>query len=115
MPFWTFGSIEEEPQVRLVRWRVLEASYSDKDVPLTRHLVGADAAGGTGRVSSAIQQIDVGARMCLTRSGRAYALLGESHYDSDAEYVWNRWCSLNDVATSTDVTEISIPSRCAHP
>lgn len=111
MPFWTFGSIEQEPQVRLVRWRVLEASYVDKAVPLTRHLVGANAASGTGRVSSAIQQIDAGARRCLTRSGRAYGLVGDSRHDSEAEYVWKMWCSLNDVATWTDVTEASIPAR----
>ena len=110
MPFWTFGSVEEQPQVRLVRWRVLEASYSDRDLPLTRHLVGADATNGTGRVSSAIQQIDAGARRCLTRSGRAYGLLGESRYDNEAEYVWSMWCSLNDVVTWTDVTEVSIPT-----
>ena len=111
MPFWTFGSVEEEPQVRLVRWRVLEARYSDRDVPLTRHLVGADATNGTGRVSSAIQQIDAGARRCLTRSGRAYGLVGDSRYDSDAEYVWDMWCGLNGVVTWTDVTEASIPAR----
>ena len=105
MPFWTFGSIEQEPQVQLVRWRVLEASYVDKAAPLTRHLVGANAASGTGRVSSAIQQIDAGARMCLTRSGRAYGLLGESSYDSAADYVWAMWCRINGVVSWVDVTE----------
>ena len=111
MPFWTFGSVEQEPRVRLVRWRVLEARYSDRDVPMTRHLVGADATNETGRVSSAIQQIDPGARRCLTRSGRAYGLVGDSRHDSEAEYVWSMWCGLNDVVTWTDITEASIPAR----
>ena len=104
MPFWTFGTIEEEPEVRLVHWRVLEASYVDQDLPPTRHFLGAVVADRTGRVSSAIEQFDPGARRGLTQSGRGYGLFGEPSYDSAAEYVWNMWCRINGVASWIDVT-----------
>lgn len=105
MPFWTFGTIEDEPDVRLVHWRVLEASYVDPDMAATRHFVGADAADRTGRVSSSIQELDAVALRGVTQSGRAYVLLGESRYDHEAEYVWNKWCRINNVATWVDVTK----------
>ena len=105
MPFWTFGTIEEEPEVRLVHWRVLEASYVDHDLSPTRHFVGAVVADRTGRVSSAIEHLDAEARRGLTQSGRAYGLLGEPGYDSAAEYVWSKWCRINGVAAWVDVTE----------
>lgn len=104
MPVWTFGTIEEEPEVRLVQWRVLEASYVDESLLPTRHFVGACALGGAGRVSSAIEQLDAMAHRGLTQSGRAYELMGEPNHDSEAEYVWNMWCRVNGVASWIDVT-----------
>lgn len=112
MPFWTFGTIAEEPEVRLVHWRVLEASYVDPDMAATRHFVGADAADRTGRVSSSIQELDAVALRGVTQSGRAYGLLGESRYDSEAEYVWNKWCRINNVATWVDVTKDAFTNPC---
>lgn len=109
MPLWTFGTIEEEPAVRLVHWRVLEASYVDQDMPATRHFVGADANDRTGRVSSAIQEVDLGTRRGLSLKGRAYGLLREPSHNSEAEYVWNLWCRINGVATWVDVTKDVFP------
>ena len=111
MPVWTFGTIEAEPEVRLVDWRVLEASYVDQDLPPTRHFVGADATDRTGRVSSAIQELDAGARRGLSLSGRAYGLLREPSHSSEGEYVWNMWCRINGVATWVDVTKDAFPVR----
>ena len=104
MPFWTFRTIEEELEVSLVHWRLLEASFFDQDLQRTRHFVGTAVAERTGRVSSAIEQFDPGARQGLTQSGRAYGLFGEPSYDSAAEHVWNMWCRINGVANWIDVT-----------
>ena len=104
MPVWTFGTVEADPEVRLVRWRVLGASYIDGALPPTRHFVGACASGGAGRVSFALETLDAGARRGLTHSGRAYELIGVPNRDSGAEQLWNMWCRINGVNTWVDVT-----------
>lgn len=111
MPLWTFGSVEDEPQVQLVHWRVLEATYADAGEPSTRHFVGADAIDKTGRVGSAIQSIDLASRKGVTRSGRVYELVGAPGRDAEGEYVWGRWCRINLVATWVDVTAEVVQER----
>ena len=113
MSVWKIGAIENEPQVRLARWRVLEASYFAAGALPTRHLVGCLAGDGTGRVCSAIQSIDLATMRGVTRSGRVYELVGAPGWDSEGEYVWDVWCRINKVAASTDVTAEVIPGMTA--
>jgi hypothetical protein len=99
MPIWSVGSIEDEPQVEIISWRIMQTEAG------TRHFVGCDPRDRSGRVSSAIQQFDPVARVGRTRSGRVYQLRGDSGYNGNAEYVWGRWCQINHVVTSEDVSE----------
>lgn len=105
MPVWSIGSVENEPEVRLVRWRVLEASSSPDFPSPTRHFVGCLARDGTGRVCSAVQSIDLSAMRGVTKSGRVYELVGAPGWDAEGEYVWGVWCRINEVASFTDVTK----------
>lgn len=110
MPVWSIGSVESEPEVRLVRWRVLEASYGDDVASPTRHFVGCLARDGTGRVCSAVQSIDLSAMRGVSRSGRVYELVGAPGWDAEGEYVWGIWCGISEVVSCTDVTAEVIAS-----
>ena len=111
MALWTFGTVESEPHVRLMDWRVMEATYADNAEPCTRHFVGSDPYDGTGRVSSAIASFDIQKRRGITRSGRVYELLGRSRGDSNAEYVWKSFCNINGISSATDVSQELIANR----
>ncbi|AFQ52177.1 hypothetical protein [Burkholderia cepacia] len=98
MPIWRLPPSDEAPDVTLSSWRILEIDAG------TRHFVGADALGFTGRVSSAITVFDRGTLRGQTLSGRVYQLVGQDGWSLDAEYVWKRWCALNNVKSYSDVT-----------
>jgi hypothetical protein len=117
MQVWTFGTVESEPQVRLSEWRVLEAGYVDRETPRSRHFVGCDSRDGTGRVSSAITSLDVLKRRGSTRRGRIYELVGRSGSSSNAEYVWDMFCRINGVTSTTDVSQelLDGPPQIAPP
>lgn len=104
MPIWTFGTVESEPQVRLADWRVLEATYAESEKPCTRHFVGCDPYDGSGRVSSAIASLDIQNRRGITKSGRTYELAGRPGSNSNTEYLWDAFCRINGVVSSTDVS-----------
>jgi hypothetical protein len=95
---WRPLSVEQEPQTRLLQWRVMKLSNGDI------HFVGR--ADWEGRVCSAVQTYDPETKRGVTRSGRVYELLGPSGYNTDAMYVWSRWCRINDV-NSSDVVDIT--------
>lgn len=78
-------SVDEQPIVVLSSWSVFELPDGD------RHFVGFHAAVSTGRVSSKIVDWDDQEKVGTTRSGRRYQLMGETGYDSDANYVWGAW------------------------
>lgn len=99
MPIWRVASIQQEPEVVLSSWRIMETPEG------TRHFVGYNENWREGRVSSAIQEFDPVARVGRTRSGRIYQLHGASGYNSDADYVWAQWCRINRVPESVDATE----------
>ena len=109
MPVWGIGSIEEEPQVEIIAWRIMQTEKG------TRHFVGCDPRDRSGRVSSAIQEFDPVARVGRTRSGRVYQLRGDSGFNANAEYVWGRWCEYNRVVTSEDVTASALAEKLATP
>ncbi|AOI60671.1 hypothetical protein [Burkholderia diffusa] len=98
MPIWRLPSADEAPDVTLSSWRIFEIDAG------TRHFVGADTLDFSGRVSSAITVFDRVTLRGQTQSGRVYQLVGRDGWSLDAEYVWKRWCALNDVKSYSDVT-----------
>jgi hypothetical protein len=100
MPIWSLPPVSSEPCIRLLEWRIFEILPQE-----TRHFVGLNASDRTGRVSSALETFDSEASQGTTQSGRIYALVGESGYADDAQYVWDRWCSINGVEECVDVTD----------
>lgn len=104
MPLWKTLPIEQRPQIVLIRWCIYEVLPTD-DMPATRHFVGYNCRDVEGRVSSAITTFDPQTLTGITNSGRIYALSGDSGSDSDARYVWQRWCAMNGV---TEFREIGI-------
>ncbi|SFT95543.1 hypothetical protein [Paraburkholderia aspalathi] len=98
MALWTIGSLASEPAVFISRWRVLEIDAG------TRHFVGADKRNLNGRVSSAIVAFDNKQLRGRTLSGRVYQLLGSPGRSDNADYVWRRWCVVNEVKSFSDVT-----------
>ena len=99
MPIWTIGSVEAEPSVELLRWKIFEVEES------ARHFVGVDSLDFTGRVSSAVVEFDAVAMRGVTQSGRVYHLLGNPGDSEQATYVWDRWCAVNSVRAFEDVTQ----------
>ena len=59
-----------------------------------------------GRVSSADKSFDINQLRATTRKGRVYQLSGVPGVDSDAEYVWRLWASINKESTWADVTAL---------
>jgi len=102
MPIWTSHSVSAEPEIVLIRWRVLETKNGD------RHFVGARADDLTGRVSSTIVQFDAQRRSGVTLSGRIYELSGEPGLNLDADYVWDMWRRANGITQYEDVTGLVI-------
>ena len=98
MAVWNIAPVAAEPEVYIVRWRVLEISAE------TRHFVGADERDFSGRVSSAIVAFDHETFRGKTLSGRVYQLVGNPGRSDNADYVWERWCEINEVESFSDVT-----------
>jgi hypothetical protein len=101
MTVWRTNPVSEEPEIVLSSWSVRELPDGD------RHFVGYNFAdGGEGRVSSKILEFDPKTLKGKTRSGRVYQL--DRHtagFNTDAEYVWNRWKAINKIKIFEDVTE----------
>ena len=97
MTVWNVASVNGEPEIVLVRWRVMETDTGE------RHLVGA-RDDFTGRVSTAITKFDPLRMVATTESGRIYQLRGAPGHNADAQYVWEQWCLGNGVRKSSDVT-----------
>jgi hypothetical protein len=97
MTVWNVEDVKGDPEIVLVRWRIMETDTGE------RHIVGA-RDDFTGRVSTAITTFDPVRMVAKTESGRIYQLRGAPGYNADAEYVWEQWCLANDVRESSDVT-----------
>lgn len=102
MPVWRTQPPSEQPSLTLVRWSVREVQEDAQGSE--RVLVGYCVENREGRTSSALVSIDYDTLICTTGSGRAYLLKGAPELDSDAEYVFERWCAINEVTSATDVT-----------
>lgn len=98
--------VETDPEVVLRSFAIYEVQ-SKLWKGKTYHFVGADRYGG--RCSSAIRAFDVKQMIGVTNSGRVYKLedvggirFGEAR---DASYVFETWCSANQVHKKKNVTE----------
>lgn len=98
MPIWPAASVEEEPEIRLRCWHVIETERGE------HHFVGQSMASGTGRVSSAITSFDPSSRIGRTRSGRRYILIGQPGDDFDGILTFAIWALANSVTQLTIVT-----------
>ena len=83
MPFWTARSVEDQPSIGLMLWKIFEV---DED---TRHFVSADSSDFVGRVSSAVAEFDVSKMSGVTQSGRVYELQGNPGDSEQADYIWD--------------------------
>lgn len=96
MSLWLVAPIAERPSVSLRSWQVFDVPLSGET--WTRHFVGYAVEDRQGQVSSPVLTFSPAERCGVTRSGRVYQLIGRPGADSDAEYVWNRWKRLWDIA-----------------
>lgn len=92
---------DDEIRVEIDCWSVKEVT--SEHLNATRHLVGI--VDGFGRVCSSIQNFDPETMEATTRSGKIYELCGEPGIASDAAYVFDQWCKINQITEITDVTQ----------
>lgn len=109
MTIWRTPSVDSQPILTLVRWRVLQIVEG----PSTgeQHLCGYCLENGEGRCSTAIVSIDQESRSCTTSSGRVYKLRGRPAYDADGDYVW-QWMTggIATIDATDDVFGIVPPA-----
>ena len=98
MSIWPPLPVSIDPEIRLATWRVYELLNGD------HHFVGWNLD-GEGRVSSKITSFDPVRKIGITRSGRAYELVGMPGHNGDALYTWECCKHMNHIATCTDVTD----------
>ncbi|AQV92539.1 hypothetical protein BJN34_01340 [Cupriavidus necator] len=99
MPLLPSKSIQEQPDIWLERWRVIQA---DRE---SRHFVGFSVEDQDGRVSTPIVSFNPAERSGLTASGRRYVLVGPPGFDDDAEYVWECYSGFYEIKEVVDVTD----------
>lgn len=111
---WPIGSVEQEPHTSLMNWRVFQVLLRDSSSP-TLHLVGYAIEVREGRVSSAIDEVDVQRMVVKTSSGRLYELCGDSSYDGRAEFVWREWLGRSGAKILSEVTDALSELARLHP
>jgi hypothetical protein len=94
MSIWIATSVDSVPEIALRDWCVFEVEGECWE-GVTRHFVGYNVTEHEGRVSSAIVEWDVVKRRGVTASGRVYQLIDDPGFNSDAQYVWSKWKTLN--------------------
>ncbi|MEN5181066.1 hypothetical protein ABE501_14940 [Comamonas testosteroni] len=103
MTSWSIESIDDSPDVELIRWAVYEVQLASRDTP-TQHLVGTRRQNPFGKVSSAIMAIDPARHLVMTASKKVYELQGESGFDAGGDTVWHQWLGINGLSDYIDVT-----------
>ena len=93
-------SVALEPVTHLTRWQLMKVRHADGG--FSRHLIGW--AGYDGRTSSDITAIDVQRLRATSSSGRLYQLDGPG-FDSDANWVFERWLHINQCQFHSDQTK----------
>lgn len=84
MSIWRMPSVEDQPTVTLVRWRVLRLQVKKMSIDL---VLGWCLEDGHARMSTPIRQHDAKARTLTTQSGRVYVVEGAPDYDDEAQYI----------------------------
>lgn len=105
MPVWRVADVSAEPEMSISEWEIMETQTG------SRHFVGCDVHNCTGRVSTAIQEFDPTVLRGVTSSGRVYQLVGPRGCSENGRYIWERWCSVNDITSYTDVTVESFAEK----
>ena len=95
---WKTKPVDSQPRLRLANWRIMRTERGEI------HFIGYAVDNHEGRVSTAIQSLDLAARTGVTSSGRLYELIGKPGRDPDADYVWAMWARANGVMRAEDVT-----------
>jgi hypothetical protein len=98
MTIWSVGSINDEPEIELTDWQIMETNVG------SRHFVGYNHKNREGRVSSDIVTFDNKNLIGKTVSGRVYQLIGYPAYNKDALYVWDNFKVINGIKTEENVT-----------
>ncbi|EUC16535.1 hypothetical protein PMI06_004869 [Burkholderia sp. BT03] len=98
MPFWSPASVDVEPELSLLSWRVVQTERGE------RHFVGIRADTRHARVSSAIREFDANSMIGICVGRRRYRLIGPPGWTDDCAYLLMAWCLKYDVLSCCDVT-----------
>ena len=101
---WHPPPVEVEPRTLLSQWRVYQVDMDFDGAGMSNHLIGV-TRGGSGRVSSPVQEFDHATQCAVTRSGRIYELVGPSGTSSNATFVWTYWLVRNNILEYTEITQ----------
>mgnify|MGYP001234823167 CR=1 FL=1 len=107
MPIWKTPKVADQPEITIIRWRVME--ITEGRCKGQRHINGYCLENREGRASTMIVSFDPEKRVCVTRSGRRYRLLGPPGFDADGDYVWQVWTNsipAIDVSEEFQMTKI---------
>ena len=77
-------SVEDQPTVTLIRWRVLRIKVKKVSIDF---VLGWCLEDGHARMSTPIKHHDAVARTLITKSRQVYVLEGAPDYDDDAQYI----------------------------
>ena len=99
MHVWRVASVDDEPEVLLSPWRILETPDG------LRYFLGLDIRDRTGRVSTPVLKFDPGTRQGETESGRRYQTVRPAGHTANSQYLWGHWCVAREVQSYTDVTQ----------
>lgn len=101
--------VQEQPATQLIRWQLFRVRRPDGSI--TRHLVGHSVKDHEGRVSSAIERIDVARDAMVSSSGRVYEIGGEPCEDADASWVFRTWLMRSHFSGPKEVTQAFLRLR----
>lgn len=102
---WRPADVSQEPETKLVDWQVYKV-YIEQLGEYTMHFNGYTlGAYGEGRVCSPVVEFDKNTMRGVTQSGRIYELVGAPGFNRDAEYVLNRWLSMNGNPEYVNITK----------
>jgi hypothetical protein len=86
MPLWKPRPVEEQPNLALIRWRIM--LLHDGEHQFVGRVVENP---GESKITSELKAFDIAQMRGTTATGRVYQLQGPPSHDSHAKYVWERW------------------------
>lgn len=108
MPVRKACSVDDQPSITLVRWRVIELCEEGYK---SRYLNGYCKENTTGRISSAIVLFNEERMVCVTMSGRIYRLEGPPCFDPDADFILGIWSAGAPVIDATEAFYDEVKQR----